>query len=75
MLIKLLLYSTRIITDSKQLTSELKKNRDRFGNGDIFMQKNIDLINNYLVNTETYLMKDVKKVSHPCIINLTNSTK
>ena len=43
--------------------SELRKNRDFNGKGqDIFMPKNVDLVNQYLVNMETYTMKDIKRV-------------
>jgi len=43
--------------------SELRKNRDYYGKGqDVFMQKNVDLVNQYLVNMETYTMKDLKRL-------------
>jgi len=44
------------------LTNELRKNRDYYGAGDIFTQKNIDLCNSYLTMMETYTIKEMKKV-------------
>eukprot|EP00347_Sterkiella_histriomuscorum_P013672 403363815 len=55
---------TRIQSESKQLTTELRRNRDYYGNGDIFIQKNIDLVNQYLVSMDAYTTKDLKKVCH-----------
>ena len=57
-------YSTRILNESKQLTNDLRRNRDYYGAGDIFTQKNIDLCNQYLNQMEMYTMKDLKRVSH-----------
>lgn len=54
--------SMKILDDSKRLTNELRKNRDYYGNGDIFTQRNIDLCNQYLAQTDSYTMKDLKKV-------------
>ena len=43
--------------------SELRRNRDIYKKGqDMFIQRNVDLVNQYLVNMETYIMKDLKKV-------------
>jgi hypothetical protein len=56
-------YSTRILTESKQLTNELRRNRDYYGGGDIFTQRNIDLCNQYLAQMDAYTLKDIKRVS------------
>jgi hypothetical protein len=42
------------------LTTDLRRNRDIYG--DIFAPRNIDLVTQYLVNMETYTMKDLKRV-------------
>lgn len=55
-------YSNKILADSKQLTNDLKRNRDYYGNGDIFIQRNIDLCNQYLHSIDQYTLKDIKRV-------------
>lgn len=69
--------STRIQSESKTLITELKRNRDYYGNGDIFVQKNIDLVNQYLVNMESYTIKDLKKVKNDrnFIVNIVKSER
>ena len=56
-------YSTRVLNESKQLTNDLRRNRDYYGAGDIFTQRNIDLCNQYLQMMESYTVKDLKRVS------------
>lgn len=50
------------MTESKSLTTELKRNKENYGNGDIFTQRNIDLVNQYIASMEAYTAKDIRKV-------------
>ena len=48
---------TKIQTDSRELSLSLKRNMKNFSHGgtDIFIKRNVDLINRYLKLTESYI--------------------
>lgn len=58
------------MTESKTLTNELRRNRDYYGQGDIFIKRNIDLCNNYLTSMDAYTTKDLKKVRSPSVYTI-----